>query len=48
MCIRDRPNPKRYSVAKPGPYVQRRTRAIQRQMRYIGGAGALRDVEGEQ
>ncbi|MBE2210694.1 MAG: monofunctional biosynthetic peptidoglycan transglycosylase [Xanthomonadaceae bacterium] len=42
------PNPKRYSVAKPGPYVQRRTRAIQRQMRYIGGAGALRDVEGEQ
>lgn len=39
------PNPKRYSVARPGPYVQRRTRAIQRQMRYIGGVGALREVE---
>lgn len=39
------PNPKRYSVAHPGPYVQRRARAIQRQMRYIGGASALREVE---
>lgn len=35
------PNPKRYSVARPGPYVQRRARAIQRQMRAIGGSGAL-------
>lgn len=40
------PNPKRYSVPRPGPYVQRRSRAIQRQMRYIGGASALREVEG--
>jgi len=36
------PNPRRYSVARPGPYVQRRTRAIQRQMRYIGGPAYLR------
>lgn len=35
------PNPKRYSVARPGPYVQRRTRAIERQMRYIGGRAYL-------
>jgi len=27
------PNPKRYIVARPGPYVQRRSNAIQRQMR---------------
>lgn len=38
------PNPKRYSASRPGPYVQRRTRAIQRQMRYIGGAAYLRDL----
>ena len=38
------PNPKRYSVARPGPYVQRRARAIERQMRAIGGSGALRPV----
>jgi monofunctional biosynthetic peptidoglycan transglycosylase len=35
------PNPVRYSVARPGPYVQRRANAIQRQMRAIGGAAAL-------
>lgn len=29
------PSPRRYSIARPGPYVQRRTRAIQRQMRYV-------------
>ncbi len=40
------PSPRRYSVARPGPYVQRRTRAIERQMRAIGGASALREVEG--
>lgn len=40
------PNPKRYSVPRPGPYVQRRTRAIERQMRYIGGASLLREIEG--
>ena len=39
------PNPKRYSAARPGPYVQRRTRAIQRQMRYIGGSGYLRSLD---
>ncbi len=39
------PNPKRYSVAKPGPYVQRRAAAIQRQMRYIGGTGYLERLE---
>jgi monofunctional biosynthetic peptidoglycan transglycosylase len=35
------PNPVRYSVARPGPYVQRRANAIQRQMRAIGGSAAL-------
>ena len=35
------PNPRKYSVAKPGPYVQRRTRAIQRQMRALGGPAYL-------
>jgi monofunctional biosynthetic peptidoglycan transglycosylase len=35
------PNPVRYSVARPGPYVQRRAKAIQRQMRAIGGSAAL-------
>ena len=31
------PNPRKYNAAKPGPYVQRRTRAIQRQMKALGG-----------
>ncbi|MFP7722109.1 monofunctional biosynthetic peptidoglycan transglycosylase [Lysobacter sp. A3-1-A15] len=35
------PSPRRYSAAKPGPYVQRRTRAIERQMRAIGGRAHL-------
>lgn len=35
------PNPKRYSAANPGPYVQRRTRQVQRQMRQIGGQSYL-------
>ena len=39
------PSPKRYSAARPGPYVQRRTRAIQRQMRLIGGTGYLDRLE---
>lgn len=39
------PNPKRYSVSRPGPYVQRRTRAIERQMRAIGGSGYLRALD---
>lgn len=39
------PSPKRYSAARPGPYVQRRTRAIQRQMRQIGGVGYLKQLD---
>ena len=35
------PNPKKYSAAKPGPYVQRRSRGIQRQMQRLGGAAYL-------
>ncbi|MEG3191351.1 monofunctional biosynthetic peptidoglycan transglycosylase [Lysobacter sp. D1-1-M9] len=39
------PSPKRYSAAAPGPYVQRRTAAIQRQMRQIGGTGYLERID---
>ena len=39
------PSPRRYSITRPGPYVQRRSRAIQRQMRYIGGTGYLRQLD---
>lgn len=39
------PNPKRYQAGRPGPYVQRRTRAIERQMRHIGGASYLRTLD---
>ncbi len=39
------PSPRRYSIARPGPYVQRRTQAIQRQMRYIGGPAYLERIE---
>ena len=35
------PSPKRYSVRKPGPYMQRRARAIERQMRGLGGSAYL-------
>lgn len=35
------PSPRRYSAAEPGPYVQRRTGQIQRQMRQIGGESYL-------
>lgn len=35
------PNPRRYSAGNPGPYVQRRTRAIERQVRRLGGPGYL-------
>lgn len=35
------PNPKRYSASKPGPYMQRRTRAIERQIRRLGGPSYL-------
>ena len=30
------PSPRRYSAGRPGPYVQRRTRGIERQMRQLG------------
>jgi monofunctional biosynthetic peptidoglycan transglycosylase len=39
------PSPRRYSVPRPGPYVARRTSAIQRQMRQIGGTGYLRQLD---
>ncbi len=39
------PSPRRYSAARPGPYVQRRSNAIQRQMRQIGGSGYLRNLD---
>ena len=39
------PSPKRYSASRPGPYVQRRTRQIERQMRAIGGTGYLRTLD---
>ena len=39
------PSPRRYSAANPGPYVQRRTRAIERQMRYIGGRPHLESLD---
>ncbi|WP_024889673.1 monofunctional biosynthetic peptidoglycan transglycosylase [Luteimonas huabeiensis] len=38
------PSPRRYSAARPGPYVQRRTQAIQRQMRQIGGEAHLQQL----
>jgi monofunctional biosynthetic peptidoglycan transglycosylase len=37
------PNPRKYSVAKPGPYVQRRSRAIERHMRNLGGPAYLQE-----
>ena len=36
------PSPRRYDAANPGPYVQRRTNGIQRQMHHLGGGGYLR------
>ena len=35
------PNPKKYNAKNPGPYVQRRSRAIERQMQALGGTGYL-------
>ena len=35
------PSPRRYSVAKPGPHVQRRARWIERQVRHLGGTAYL-------
>ena len=39
------PSPRRYSASRPGPYVQRRTRQIERQMRAIGGTGYLQTLD---
>ena len=39
------PSPKRYNAARPGPYVQRRSNAIQRQMRQIGGNAYLSTLD---
>ena len=39
------PSPRRYSAAKPGPYVSRRAAGIQRQMRQIGGAAYLATLD---
>ena len=36
------PNPRKYSVSKPGPYVKRRSRSIERQMRALGGPAYLK------
>ena len=36
------PSPRRYNAGKPGPYVQRRTRWIERQVRHLGGPAYLR------
>ena len=35
------PSPKRYSAKNPGPYVQRRARWIERQVRHLGGPDYL-------
>lgn len=39
------PSPRRYSAAQPGPYVQRRTRDIERNMRQIGGTSYLEALD---
>jgi monofunctional biosynthetic peptidoglycan transglycosylase len=38
------PNPKHYSAARPGPYVQRRARWIERNVRRIGGVDYLEQL----
>lgn len=39
------PSPRRYSATQPGPYVQRRTRWIERNMRQLGGPAYLEALE---
>jgi monofunctional biosynthetic peptidoglycan transglycosylase len=39
------PSPRRYNAGRPGPYVQRRAAAIQRQMGQLGGVAYLREVD---
>ena len=41
------PNPVRYRVDKPGPYMKRRQAWILRQMNHLGGAAYIRQVEAE-
>ncbi len=38
------PSPIKWSVAKPGPYVNRRTAQIVRQMRALGGVAYIKDL----
>lgn len=38
------PNPKVYNAKNPGPYIQKRTRAIERQVRGLGGKSYLKDI----
>lgn len=38
------PSPIKWSVAKPGPYVNRRTSQIVRQMRALGGVNYIKDL----
>lgn len=38
------PSPRRYDAARPGPYVQRRSAQIQRQMQLLGGPGWLQGL----
>lgn len=40
------PSPRRWSARSPGPYVQRRSAWIQRQVRQLGGEAYLRDCCG--
>jgi len=37
------PSPRRYDAGRPGPYVQRRSNGIQRQMHHLGG-GTIRQL----
>jgi len=39
------PSPRRYSAADPGPYVQRRARWIERNMRQLGGTGYVEALD---
>jgi monofunctional biosynthetic peptidoglycan transglycosylase len=39
------PSPRRYDAGRPGPYVQRRSKAIQRQANHLGNAAWLRALD---
>lgn len=39
------PNPRRYSAHRPGPYVQKRARWIERNMRNLGGEAWLQQLD---